>query len=72
MLKVIRWGLLGDQLGKKEGLKDVRIGSESESERRNNLASEMGHIKHTEQYQAPRGTGNLTREMRSWSGDGDW
>ena len=72
MLKVFRWGLLGDQLGKREDIKDVRIRSESESERRNNLASERGHIKHTKQYQVPWGMGNLTRKMRSWSGYGDW
>jgi len=70
MSKVIRWGLLGDQLGEREDIKDVRIGSGSE--KRNSLASERGHIKHTEQYQVLRGTTSLTREMRSWSGYADW
>ena len=48
----------------REDLKDVRIGRVSE--KRNSLASERGHNKHTEQYQVLRGTGNLSREMRSW------
>ena len=42
------WGLLGDPHGGNEDIKDVKIGSISK--RRNSLASEMSHIKHTEQY----------------------
>ena len=67
---MVRWGLLEDLLGKKEDIKDVRIGSASE--KRNSLASERGHIKHIEQYQVPRGMGNLMKEIRSWSGYADW
>ena len=63
MLKAIWWGLLEDQLGEREDIKDVRI--RSMSERRNNLALEKGQTKHTKQYQMLWGTGNLTREMRS-------
>ena len=68
-LKVDLWGLLGNPPGKREDIKDVRIGSVSE--RRNSLALEKGHIKHIEQYQVLRSTSNLTREMRSWSGYAD-
>ena len=64
------WGLFGNPPGGREDIKDVRIGSVSE--KRNSLALERGHIKHTEQYQVPRGTGNSTREFRSWSGCVDW
>ena len=63
MLKADLWGLLGDPPGKREDIKDVRIGSVSK--KRNSLALEKGHIKHTEHYQVPWGTGNLTREMKS-------
>ena len=45
-LKVDLWGLLGNPPGKREDIKDVRIGSMSE--KRNSMALEMGHIKHTE------------------------
>ena len=45
-LKVDLWGLLGNPPGKREDIKDVRIGSMSK--KRNSLALEMGHIKHTE------------------------
>ena len=55
-LKVVReatlradpWGLLGDPHDRNEDIKDAKTGSMSE--RRNNLTSEKGHIKHTEQY----------------------
>ena len=70
MLKVIWWGLLGGQLGKRGDLKGVRIGSVNE--KRNSLASERDYIKRTEQYQVLRGMGNLTREIRSWSGYTNW
>ena len=46
--KVDLWGLLGDPHGENEGIKNAKIGSVSE--RRNSLASKMGHIKHAEQY----------------------
>ena len=45
-LKADLWGLLGNPPGKREDIQDVRIGSMSE--KRNSLALEMGHIKHTE------------------------
>ena len=48
-LKVDLWGLLGNPHGGRGDIKDVRIGRVSE--KRNNLALEKGHIKHTEQYQ---------------------
>ena len=48
MLKADLWGLLKNPLGKREDIKDARIGSASE--KRNSLASEKGYIKHTEQY----------------------
>ena len=70
MPKVTRWGLLGGQLGERGDLKGVRIGSVSE--KMNSLVSKRGYIKCIEQYQVLRGTGNLTREMRSWSGCTNW
>ena len=45
-LKADLWGLLENPPGGREDIKDVRIGSVSE--KRNSLASERGHIKHTE------------------------
>ena len=45
-LKVDLWGLLGNPPSEREDIKDVRIGSMNK--KRNNLALEMGHIKHTE------------------------
>ena len=48
MLKADLWGLLKNPLGKREDIKDARIGSASE--KRNSLASKKGYIKHTEQY----------------------
>ena len=56
MLKADLWDLLENPLGERKDIKDERIGSASE--KRNSLASEKGYIKHTEQYQVPRGTGN--------------
>ena len=47
-LKADLWGLLGDPHGGNKDIKDAK--TESMSERRNNLTSERGHIKHTEQY----------------------
>ena len=46
MLKVDLWGLLGNPPGERENIKDVRI--RSMNEKRNSLALEVGHIKHTE------------------------
>ena len=69
MLKANLWGFLGNPPNEREDIKDVRI--ESVIEKRNSLASERGHIKHTEQYQVPRGLGNSTREISSWSSCAD-
>ena len=46
MLKVDLWGLLENPPGERENIKDVRI--RSMNEKRNSLALEVGHIKHTE------------------------
>ena len=70
MLKVVWWGLLGDLLGEREDIKDLRIGSVSE--KRNSLALERGYIKHIEHCLVLWGIGNLLREMRSLSGCTDW
>ena len=69
-MKVDLWGLFGDPHGANEDIKDMKTGSVSE--KRNGLASEKGHIKHTEQYQAPRGIDNSRREIRRWNGYADW
>ena len=47
-MRAYLWGLLRNPPGGREDIKDVRIGSVSE--KRNSLALEMGHIKHTAQY----------------------
>ena len=47
-MRAYLWGLLRNPPGGREDIKDVRIGSVRE--KRNSLALEMGHIKHTEEY----------------------
>ena len=56
------WDLLGDPRDGNKDKKDAKIGSVRR--RRNSLALERGHIKHTERYQALRGTDNLRKEIR--------
>ena len=56
--------------GRNEDRKDVKTGSVNE--RRNNLALERGYIKHSEQYQAPRGMDSSRKEIRRLSGCVDW
>ena len=58
-------GPLGGPHGRNEDRKDVKTGSVNE--RRNNLPSERGYIKHFKQYQVPwsmndttKGTGRLS------------
>ena len=63
-------GLLKDPHGGNEGKKDVKTGSASN--RRNNLVSERGHIKHSKWYQAPQGMDSSRKETRRWSGYVDW
>ena len=63
-------GLLEDPHGENEGKKDAKTGSTSN--RRNNLVSERGHIKHSEQYQVPQGMDSSRKETRRWSGCVDW
>ena len=63
-------GLFGGPHGWNEGKKDAKIGSTSE--RRNNLASERGHIKHIERYQVPQGIDSSRKETRRWSGCVNW
>ena len=53
-----------------KGKKDAKIGSASE--RRNNLASERSHIKHTEQYQVLQGMDSSRKETKRWSDCIDW
>ena len=48
MLKADLWGLFRDPYGRNEDIKDVK--TRSVGRKRNSLASEKGHIKHTEQY----------------------
>ena len=67
---MVPWGLLRDPLGGNEGTRGVKIGITNK--RKSNPALERGRTKLTEQYQVLRGTGNLTRKMRSWSGYADW
>ena len=59
-------GLLGGPHGGNEGKKDTKTGSASE--RRNNLALERGHIKHTKRYQVPQGMDRSRKETMRWSG----
>ena len=56
--------------GGNEDKKDVKIGSVSE--RRNNLVSERGHIRHSERYQAPWGMYSSRKETGRLSGCVDW
>ena len=58
--------LLGDPHGGNKGKKDPKIGSTSN--RRNNLISERGHIRHSKRYQVPQGMDNSRKETRRWSG----
>ena len=59
-------GLLGDPYGGNEGKKDAK--TRSTSNRRNNLVSKRGHIRHSKRYQAPQGMDSSRRETRRWSG----
>ena len=63
-------GPLGGPLGGSEDRKDVK--TESANWRRNSLALEKGHIKHSEQYWAPRGTTNPMKETKKLSGYAGW
>ena len=56
--------------GRNEGKKVDK--TRSASEKRNNLASERGHIKHTERYQVPQGMDNSSKETKRWSSCVDW
>ena len=68
-LKVVRWDLLEDLLGKNKGTRGVKKGITNK--RKSAPALERGRTKPTEQYQVLQGTGNLTRGMRSWSSYAD-
>ena len=59
----------GPHGGNEDG-KDVKTGSVSE--RRNNLASERDHIKHSKRYQAPRGMDGSRKGIERLSGYVDW
>ena len=63
-------GLLGGPHGRSEDRKDAK--TRSASERRNNLASKRGHIKHSKLYQAPRGMNNTRKGTRRLSDYTDW
>ena len=52
--------------GGSEDRKDVKTGSASG--RRNNLASEKGHIKHSEQYREAQGMTNMRKGTKRLSG----
>ena len=69
-LKVDLWGLLGNPHGGRGDIKDERIGRVSE--KRNNLALEKGHIKHTERCWELQGMDNFTSEMRNSSNCTSW
>ena len=70
MLRADPSSLLGDPYGGNKGKKDAKTGSASN--RRNNLVSEMGHIRHFEWYQVPQGMDSSRKETRRWSGYVDW
>ena len=70
MLKAPLGGLLGDLPGESRGTKGVKIGIVSK--RKNDQASEKGHIKNIKQCQELQGSGNLMSEMRSLSGCASW
>ena len=63
-------GPLGGPHGGSKDKKDVKTGSESE--RRNNLASEKDRIKHSKRYQAPRGMNNTRKGTKRLSDYVDW
>ena len=55
-------GSVGSSRGSTWGNKDIKDAkTRSVNERRNSLALERGHIKHTEQYQAPQGHGQFEK-----------
>ena len=56
--------------GENEDRKDEKTGSASK--RRNNLASERGHINHSKRYQAPRGMDGSRKGIGRLSGYVDW
>ena len=56
--------------GGNEDRKNVKIGSASE--RRNNLASERGYIKHFKRYQAPWSMNDTRKGTGRLSGYVDW
>ena len=70
MLRADPLGPLGGPHGRSEDRKDAK--TRSVSERRNNLASKRGHIKHSKLYQAPRGMNNMRKRTRRLSGYADW
>ena len=63
-------GLLWGPHGENEDRKDEKTGSASK--RRNNLASERGHINHSKRYQAPRGMDGSRKGTGRLSGYVDW
>ena len=70
MLRADPRGPLGGPLGESEDRKDMK--TRSTNWRRNNLALEKGHIKHLEQYRAPQGITNTTKEAKKLSGYAGW
>ena len=62
MLKVALGDPLGDLLGRKEGKRDVKIGSMS---KKSSPTLERGYIKHTGQYLALQGVSTLMRGTRN-------
>ena len=69
MLRADPLGPLGGPNGGNEDRKDVKTGSVSE--KRNNPASERGHIKHFKRYQAPRSMNNTRKGTGRLSGYAD-
>ena len=69
-LRADLWGLLGTLHGGREDRKGVRI--RNASEERKNLALGRGQTKLIDQSRVPQGTGNVTRETKSWSDCVDW
>ena len=51
MLRTDLLGLLGDPHGENEGKKEAKTGNASN--KKNDLVSERGHIRHSERYQVP-------------------
>ena len=70
MSKADPLGLFGGPYGGNGDKKDVKTGSASE--RRNNLASKRGHIKHSKWYQVPQGMDGSRKGSGRLSYYADW